>query len=122
MPTGEVTVGDSVGEAVQVGRKVLVGMGVQEGRKVGLVVAATKPCLTVGVRVGVGVLLGVRVNVAVLVGMVVEVSCAGRKSPMLHPKTASNSNTIAAPPHNFLFGLFANNRIIFLYLQTGVSP
>jgi hypothetical protein len=96
-------VGDNVGEAVQVGRKVLVGIGVQDGRNVGLVVAEAKPC-GVGVRVNVAVLLGRGVRLAVLEGTGVEVgSEEGKKSPKLQPKIVKNSKEIAAPIHNFLF-------------------
>ena len=72
-PTGDVAVGDKVGDAVQVGRSVLLGSGVHEGRKVGLLVAGTKPDF-VGVNVMVAVLLGTGLDVSVFVGMGVSVA------------------------------------------------
>jgi hypothetical protein len=93
-------------------------MGVQEGRKVGLVVAEASPW-GVGVQVDVAVLLGLGVRLAVLEGTGVEVGSAeGKKSPKLHPKMVNSSTNIATPIHSFLFCFIVRTNMIFLYLLT----
>lgn len=106
--------GDKVGEAVQVGRSVLLGSGVHEGRKVGLLVAGTKPDF-VGVNVMVGVLLGTGLDVSVFVGMGVFVGAAGWKSLTLHPITESSKKNKTKPPHKFRFDCTVKWFIVSLY-------
>ena len=106
--------GDKVGDAVQVGRSVLLGSGVHEGRKVGLLVAGTKPDF-VGVIVMVAVLLGTGLDVSVFVGISVSVAGTGRKSLKLHPITESSKKNKTKPPHKFRFDCTVKGFIVSLY-------
>jgi hypothetical protein len=101
-PTGDVGVGDKVGEAVQGGRSVFVGSGVQEGRRVGLLVAGTRPEF-VGVGVVEAVILGIGLDVwvGVFVGKGVSVGEADRKSPRPHAMIESSKKIPINKPQTF---------------------
>jgi hypothetical protein len=91
---------------------VFVGIGVHEGRKVGLLVAGINPVF-VGVIVIVGVSLGNGLEVKVFVGIGVAVAVSVRRLLVSHPITESRKNTEIIPNHIRRFNVFNNVSIVF---------
>jgi hypothetical protein len=91
---------------------VFVGIGVHEGRKVGLLVAGTNPEF-VGVIVIVGVSLGIGLDVNVFVGKGVAVAVSGIKLPVPHPKTDNSKTIEIITNHNRRFNVINDVSIGF---------
>jgi hypothetical protein len=99
---------------------VFVGIGVHEGRKVGLLVAGTNPAF-VGVIVTVGVSLGTGLEVNVFVGKGVAVAVSGRILLVPHPVTEKSKNIVIIPNHDRCFNVINNVSIVFPFYQLILS-